>query len=205
MADPIKTLSLPARKSPRQANVANKIAETVDIAAWYERHEHLTHRLVHMMSRGRRNIAVEFSAEDAKLIDDAYTALRAHAKFLARDSLPLLLTRDGKHTIPFDRLTEARAKVHALTFELSEARAAAAHATGIATQHPDKHPTELPAPVATVRSWSPNLHNRGLTRTYKVEWHQHDLGADTRLFTEAQLRTVVTQALRSTQNQGGNQ
>ena len=70
---------------------------------------------------------------------------------------------------------------------------------------PSAAPIELPTPAATVLSWSANIYTRNHTRSYRLEWHKHDLGSGTKLFTEQQLRTVVTQALRPTKNQGGSQ
>lgn len=193
-------LNLPAHRPSRQVTSPDVTVERVDFAAWYERHEHFLNSLQHMSTRAVRNSQVEFSAVDAKHIADAFDALRAHAKVLARDNIPIVLTRDGKHTIPFDQLTKVRAEVHALRFELNEARAAVSlqadpiPATRSGTGAGNAL-AALQSPAATILSWSPSLHNRGLTRSYKTEWHRHDMGPGTKLFTEQQLRTVVAQAL----------
>lgn len=62
---------------------------------------------------------------------------------------------------------------------------------------PTDAPIALPTPAATVLSWSANIYSCCHTRNYRLEWHKHDLGSGTKLFTEQQLRTVVAQALRA--------
>jgi hypothetical protein len=41
---------------------------------------------------------------------------------IASGAVPVVLSRDGKYPIPFERLAEARAKVQVLTEELAQAR-----------------------------------------------------------------------------------
>lgn len=206
MSDHTKTLSLPARRQSRQVTSPDVTVEQVDFAEWYERHEHFLNSLLHMSARAVRNSQAEFSAADSKLIADAFDALRAHAKVLARDNIPIVLTRDGKRTIPFDQLTKVRAEVHALRFELNEARAVISlHAdlvpAALSGTGAHKALAVLQSPAATILSWSPSLHNRGLTRSYKTEWHRHDIGSGTKLFTEQQVRSALALALMKAQGE----
>lgn len=58
---------------------------------------------------------------------------------------------------------------------------------------PSDAPIALPTPAATVLSWSANIYSCCHTRNYRLEWHKHDLGSGTKLFTELQVRTVLAQ------------
>ncbi len=101
---------------------------TLNGAAWLEQHEDLTHHLLHMMARALAKPAGRATDGALQPIAQAYTALRAHAKQVVGDAVPLVLASDGRHEIPFEKLSEARAKVAVLQAELQAAHIAGAQA-----------------------------------------------------------------------------
>lgn len=92
----------------------------VDLTAWHEQHEALCHHLLHMVAKAMATHTDE-ALRDA---GQAHSALRRHAQLMAGDAVPLVLARDGRHTIAYDQLAEARAKVSILQEELQAARTA---------------------------------------------------------------------------------
>ncbi|OWG18847.1 hypothetical protein KDK82_2327 [Delftia sp. K82] len=101
---------------------------TLNGSAWLEQHEALTHHLLHMMARALAKPAGRATDGALQPIAQAYTALRAHAKQVVGDAAPVVLAADGRHAIPFEKLSEARAKVAVLQAELQAAHIARAQA-----------------------------------------------------------------------------
>lgn len=97
-------------------------------AAWLEQHEALTHHLLHMMARALAKPAGRATDGALQPIAQAYSALREHAKQVVGDTVPVVLAADGRHEIPFEKLSEARAKVAVLQGELQAAHIAGAQA-----------------------------------------------------------------------------
>lgn len=91
----------------------------VDTAAWYEEHAQLCYEL--QLAAVRAGGPGKDAATEAA-VDKAHTALLAHAAIIHGGSEPVVLARDGVHTIPYEKLAEARAKVQVLTAELAQAR-----------------------------------------------------------------------------------
>lgn len=90
----------------------------VDTTSWYEEHAQLSFDLqVAAVLAARGQIA---EAEVGK----AHEALLAHAAIINGGSAPVLLAKDGEHTIPFQRLAAARAKNKVLEAENARLRAA---------------------------------------------------------------------------------
>ncbi|BDE74103.1 hypothetical protein [Delftia lacustris] len=114
-------------KSSAQALLATA-PRTLNGAAWLEQHEALTHHLLHMMARALAKPAGRATDGALQPIAQAYTALRAHAKQVAGDAVPVVMAADGRHEIPFEKLSEARAKVAVLQAELQAALIAGAQA-----------------------------------------------------------------------------
>lgn len=114
-------------KSSAQALLATA-PRTLNGAAWLEQHEDLTHHLLHMMARAMAKPAGRATDEALQPIAQAYTALRAHAKQVVGDAVPVVLAADGRHEIPFEKLSEARAKGAVLQAELQAAHIAGAQA-----------------------------------------------------------------------------
>lgn len=114
-------------KSSAQALLATA-PRTLNGAAWLEQHEDLTHHLLHMMARALAKPAGRTTDGALQPIAQAYTALRAHAKQVVGDAVPVVLAADGRHEIPFEKLSEARAKVAVLQAELQAAHIAGAQA-----------------------------------------------------------------------------
>lgn len=114
-------------KSSAQALLATA-PRTLNGAAWLEQHEALTHHLLHMMARALAKPAGRATDGALQPIAQAYTALRAHAKQVMGDAVPVVLAADGRHEIPFEKLSEARAKVAVLQAELQAAHIAGAQA-----------------------------------------------------------------------------
>lgn len=114
-------------KSSAQALLATA-PRTLNGVAWLEQHEALTHHLLHMMARALAKPAGRATDGALQPIAQAYTALRAHAKQVVGDAVPVVLAADGRHEIPFEKLSEARAKVTVLQAELQAAHIAGAQA-----------------------------------------------------------------------------
>lgn len=118
-----------ARKPKSSAQALLAMApRTLNGAAWLEQHEALTHHLLHMMARALAKPAGRATDGALQPIARAYTALRAHAKEVMGDAVPVVLAADGRHEIPFEKLSEARAKVAVLQAELQAAHIAGAQA-----------------------------------------------------------------------------
>lgn len=118
-----------ARKPKTSAQTLLATApRTLNGAAWLEQHEALTHHLLHMMARSLAKPAGRTTDGALQPIAQAYTALRAHAKQVAGDAVPVVLAADGRHETPFEKLSEARAKVAVLQAELQAAHSAGAQA-----------------------------------------------------------------------------
>ncbi len=90
----------------------------VDTAAWYEEHAQLCYDLQVAAVRA----VSESGAETA--VGEAHAALLAHAAIINGGSDPVLLAKDGNHTIPFERLIAARARIKVLEAENARLRAA---------------------------------------------------------------------------------
>lgn len=113
-----------ASKQPKATSVAPTAApEVIDVSAWYEQHIALLHQFLHCTLR---TIGKTPAKRDTKLLqrlDEAHAELTRHAALIAGDAIPTVLSRDGKHPIPYERLAEARAKIQVLTAELAQTRA----------------------------------------------------------------------------------
>ena len=57
-----------------------------------------------------------------KILEQAHSDIKSHTQKIAGNAVPTVLTRDGNHTIAYEQLAEARAKVQVLTAELAQAR-----------------------------------------------------------------------------------
>jgi len=114
-------------KSSAQALLATAPRE-LSGGVWLEQHEDLIHHLLHMMARALSKTAGRAPNGALQPIAEAYAALRAHAKEVMGDAVPVVLAADGRHEIPFEKLSEARAKVAVLQAELQAAHIAGAQA-----------------------------------------------------------------------------
>ena len=104
------------------ADVLAQIPEVVDMSAWYEQHIALLHQFLHRALKVVANTPSKRNAKLVKLIGTTHAELTLHTRKIAGDAIPVVLSRDGKYPIPFERLAEARAKVQVLTAELAQAR-----------------------------------------------------------------------------------
>ncbi|CAN7705859.1 hypothetical protein LJR066_005739 [Acidovorax sp. LjRoot66] len=107
-------------------------------AEWYGQHEKLVHRLLHMAVRA----AVLPPGPEDKPVDELLAKVLQHAREIVEYELPTLLAKDGRNTIPFERLASARAKIVVLRQELKLTKAELAAARAPA-----------PAPTAATASW----------------------------------------------------
>lgn len=123
MAKPRQTAAPGRSAQPKQPSTLNS-------AQWYEQHEVLSHHLLHMMVQALSKPAGRPTDAALQPIAEAHAALRLHAKQIVGNATPVVLGADGRQQIPFEKLTEARAKVAVLEEELRVLRAAstAAHA-----------------------------------------------------------------------------
>lgn len=110
---PAPTIPLPMSTAEAKLGTAPTV---VDTAAWYEEHVQLCYDLQAAAVRAARAPGAE--AEVGK----AHSTLLAHAELINGSSGPVLLARDGIHTIPFERLAAARAKIKVLEAENARLR-----------------------------------------------------------------------------------
>lgn len=106
------------------ANVLADAPELVDVAAWYTQHTALLHQFLHHAIK--RVAAAPVSKQTQRVIQAlgrTHADLQAHTAKIVGPAVPRVLARDGVHTIEYDRLAEARAKVQVLTEELESLRA----------------------------------------------------------------------------------
>lgn len=94
----------------------------IRMSAWYEQHAALLHQLLHHVIRAVANTPAKRNTRLIQQLERAHADLKRHAALIAGDSIPVVLARDGQHTIPFIDLAESRAKVQVLTVELALAR-----------------------------------------------------------------------------------
>lgn len=119
-----RMLEQEAAKQPQQSArvMLAKLPERIHMAAWYEQHIALLHQFLH---HALKAVASTPSRRNARLIQrlgQAHADLKQHAGRVAGDAIPAVLSRDGQHPIPFERLAEAQAKVQVLSAELAQAR-----------------------------------------------------------------------------------
>ncbi len=111
-----------AAKQQNAAAVLSSAPEIIDMSAWYEQHVALLHQFLYRTlwaiakSPARRNTKL------VKSLEQAHSDLKSHTRKIAGNAVPTVLTRDGNHTIAYEQLAEARAKVQVLTAELAQAR-----------------------------------------------------------------------------------
>ncbi|SFE19657.1 hypothetical protein [Paracidovorax konjaci] len=112
------------RQARSAAEALANVPEIVDVAAWYTQHTALLHQLLHHAIK--RVAAAPVSKQTQRVIQSlgrTHADLQAHTAKIAGPAVPRVLARDGVHTIEYDRLAEARAKVQVLTEELESMRA----------------------------------------------------------------------------------
>ncbi|CAM3404044.1 hypothetical protein [Paracidovorax anthurii] len=108
------------RRARPAADALADVPEIVDVAAWYSQHTALLHQFLHHAIK--RVAAAPVSKQTQRVIHSlgqTHADLMAHTVKIAGPSVPRVLARDGKHSIPYERLAEARAKVQVLTEELA--------------------------------------------------------------------------------------
>ena len=112
-----------APQQPKTASAAlAAVPEVIDLSAWYEQHIAMLHQFLHRALKVVANTPSKRNAKLVKLIGTTHAELTLHTRKIAGDAIPVVLSRDGKNPIPFERLAEARAKVQVLTAELAQAR-----------------------------------------------------------------------------------
>jgi hypothetical protein len=111
-----------APKSHAEAKLGT-VPTVVDTAAWYEAHAQLCYDLQLAAARAARDPTAEAA------VGKAHAALLAHAAIINGGAAPVLLAKDGIHTIPFERLAAARAKIKVLEAENTRLRAAGGEGT----------------------------------------------------------------------------
>ncbi|MBV7428090.1 MULTISPECIES: hypothetical protein [unclassified Acidovorax] len=98
---------------------AERLADTrqvieVDTVKWMEHHAALSHHLVYRVTKAAQ--APADKAAEAE-VHRAFALLQDHARVINGGADPVVLTKDGLHTIPFAELATARAKVQVLERE----------------------------------------------------------------------------------------
>ncbi len=111
-------------RTRRAASMLADAPEIVDVSAWFEQHTALLHQFLHHAIK--RVAAAPVSKQTQRVIQSlgrTHADLLAHTAKIAGPAVPRVLARDGEHTIPYNRLAEARAKVQVLMEELAYLRA----------------------------------------------------------------------------------
>lgn len=112
-----------AKQPPQSARVAlATLPESVHMSAWYEQHVALLHQFLHRTLRAIASTPARRNRRLMQSLEQAHAELKRHAHMIAGDAAPRVLSRDGKHSIPYERLAESRAKVQVLSAELAQAR-----------------------------------------------------------------------------------
>ena len=88
----------------------------MDAQAWYIQPVALVHDLIYATVNATR-----VPADTGAQATLAQQALTKHAALITQSHPPVVVTRDGQHTIAYDELGEARAKVKVLKAELEQA------------------------------------------------------------------------------------
>lgn len=114
-------LQQPPPQQPAAAALAT-MPEVIDLSAWYTQHTALLHQFAHHALRSIANTPARRNTRLVKALERTHADLKQHTRLIASDAVPTLLTRDGSHSIPYERLAVAQAKVQALTAELTQAR-----------------------------------------------------------------------------------
>lgn len=99
---------------------AERLAETrqvieVDTVKWLEHHAALCHHLLYTVVKAAQ-VPASDRTPDAE-VKTAFHLLHEHARVINGGTDPVVLTKDGLHTIPYEELAVARAKVRALERE----------------------------------------------------------------------------------------
>ena len=94
----------------------------IDGGAWFDEHERLSYALLYAVARGNIGPIAALGQHDRE-VTAAHTALLAHARLISGVPEPILLARDGVHTIDYRKLSDARAKIQVLEEELAKLRA----------------------------------------------------------------------------------
>ncbi|WP_028605523.1 hypothetical protein [Ottowia thiooxydans] len=113
----------------------NQVPDVVDVSAWYEKHIELLNELLYLQVKVVAGTVDQNNAKLIQRIGETHAALREHTGVIAGDAIPKVLARDGKSSIPYESLAEARAKVKVLTAELSHVREELAEVKAL-----DRHP-----------------------------------------------------------------
>lgn len=98
------------------------VPQVLDLTAWYEQHVALLHQLLHRALGAIANTPAKRNTKLVQRLGEAHAELKRHTAAVGGDAIPTVLSRDGKYPIPYEKLAEARAKVHVLTAELVQAR-----------------------------------------------------------------------------------
>lgn len=100
---------------------AERMADTrqiieVDTTKWLQHHAALSHHLLYRVTK-----AVQAPADQAAEaeVNRAFALLQDHARVINGGTDPVVLAKDGLHTIPFAELATTRAKVQVLERERS--------------------------------------------------------------------------------------
>ncbi len=123
-----RALSLVRQPATQDARTAlGTVPRLIDFDLWVDEHEVLAYQLVHITVKGAKQ--QENDHVTTATVDHALAQLMDHAHLITNKPRPLLLAKDGVHTIPYERLAEARAKVQVLLAENAELRAKLAAST----------------------------------------------------------------------------
>jgi hypothetical protein len=96
-------------------------AGPIDGAAWYTEHERLSYDLISTMARANVGPITALGKHNRQ-VTSAQAALLAHARLISGAQEPILMAKDGVHTIPFQKLADARAQIQVLEAELAKLR-----------------------------------------------------------------------------------
>lgn len=112
------------RRASTKADTATALATPagpVDGAAWYDEHERLSYDLVTTMARANVGPITALGKHNRQ-VTSAQAALLAHARLISGAQEPILMARDGIHTIDYRKLADARAQIQVLEEELLKLR-----------------------------------------------------------------------------------
>ena len=96
-------------------------AAPIDGAAWYVEHERLSYVLIATMAQANVGPITALGKHNRQ-VTAAQATLLAHARLISGAQEPTLMAKDDVHTIPYQKLADARAQVHVLEAEVARLR-----------------------------------------------------------------------------------
>lgn len=122
MSEAASTPPMPSGLIPTVLRLENsKLVPPTELSLWYVDHIVLIDSLLHAAMKMTR-LPYQRKPSSSEALARAHAALHQHAAALVGDDVPVVQSRSGRYTIPYDKLAESRSKVKILSDELALAQ-----------------------------------------------------------------------------------